>query len=165
MNLRNLLSIYQVGFGVVGIGMLAFLVLPQILSASAKITPDTQSNFLFAVGVFVFALIFYILAILAGILLWRKFRAGKTLCILLEIIQVPVFIVAGVQYYFSLGLSLNVYMALVNASSVFRLQFFPGPQASFSIGESTGFLVGLNISAIILLTLLLWLKEDVVIRQ
>jgi hypothetical protein len=165
MNLRNILSVYQVAFGIVGIGMLAFLVLPQILSASASITSDTQGNFLFALGVYAFALVFYVLAILAGVLLWRKHRAGKTLSIVLEIIQIPVFIVAGIQYYFSLGLSLNVYMALINANAVFRLQFFPGPQASFSIGESTGFLLGLNVSAVLLLILFLRLKDDSTVLQ
>ena len=148
MNLRKILSVYEVVFGIAGIGMMFFLVGPKIFAE------QVASGGLYAVLVciFVLAIVFYSLSILAGILLFQMKQIGKSISIILHALQIPVFIVAGVEYLISLGLSLPIYFTLVGKTIGFKFNLFIGPQFSLAIG-SDGFMLGLNVFAIILLIL------------
>jgi len=159
MNLRKILSLYEIVFGIIGIGMLALFSVPQMLALRADVTAENQSTFFLLIGVCVAVLIFYILAILAGTLLFLKRRSGKILSIILEIVQIPVVILGGVKFYLSLGLTLMTYLTFADAATGFRLKFILGPQFSFSTGE-VGLLLGVNVGAIILLVLFMMLKDE-----
>ncbi len=146
MNLRKILSVYEVVFGVAGIGMMFLLLGPKVF------TGQGASGGLYAVlvGIFALAIVFYFLAVLAGILLFRMKKIGKSISIVLHVLQIPVFIVASVKYLVSLGLSLTVYFTA--AEKAIGFDFFVGPKFSLGIGYD-GFMLGINIFAIILLIL------------
>ena len=148
MNLRKILSVYEVVFGVAGIGMTLFLLGPKVFAEQGA------SGGLYAVllGIFALAIVFYSLSVLAGILLFQMKKIGKSISIVLHALQIPVFIVAGIEYLVSLGLSLSVYFTVVGKTIGFKFNLFIGPKFSLAIG-SDGFMLGLNIFAIILLIL------------
>ena len=146
MNLRKILSVYEVVFGIAGIGMTLFLLGPKVLAEQGA----SGGLYVALACIFALAIAFYSLSVLAGILLFQMKKIGKSISIVLHVLQIPVFIVAGVKYLVSLGLSLSVYFMVAEKAIGFK--FFVGPQFSLGIGYD-GLMLGINIFAIILLIL------------
>ncbi|MEK7479884.1 MAG: hypothetical protein AAB665_01195 [Patescibacteria group bacterium] len=145
--MKKILSIYEVLFGVVGVGMTLFILGPILLAGIAG------SEFsIVALCIFLLAIVFYVVSVIAGVLLYLNKALGKTLSIVMHILQVPVFTVGGITYFISLGLNIPVIAGATANGFSFGLRFFFGPQFSLSFGEN-GFLAGLNIAAVILVVL------------
>lgn len=132
-----------------------YLILPAMVR---QVTPVTQPDFLLFVAINAAAVLFCFLYLLAGILLLFNWRGAKDLSLLLTLFQVPVFIVRKVQYLLTLGLSIILSISHADSAYSFNAQFFAGPQFTISLGHASGALVGLNVSAIILLVLLSFVR-------
>ena len=156
--LRSSISLYQVAFGVIGTYQMVYqlsLILPAMMR---EVTPVTQPDFLVFVAMNAGALLFCLMYLLAGALLFFNCRGAKELSLLLSLVQVPVFILKNVQYLLSLGLSVILSISHPDSAYSFQAQFFAGPQFTISLDHAAGAVVGVNLSAVILIILLLFVR-------
>lgn len=151
---------YEVSLGIIGIissiYALAYPALNSLL-ASTDVSLDMGVDFL---STTIPILVFYLLAIVAGLSLSHRKQSGKTLSIVVHAIQIPVFAVGGVKYVVSLSGTSWLFLAGYKAQQL-SIGFFLSSAApefftklhsdeyffSYPHGMSV---VGINILAIIL---------------
>jgi hypothetical protein len=154
---------YEVSLGMIGmtssIYFLACAALNSFITSTA-VALDTSLPFLSTTGL---AWSFYLLAIVAGLLLSHRKQSGKNLSIIVHVIQIPVVAIGGIKYAVSLsGISwpfvvaykakeLSVAFLFSNGPPEFFNKF--GSHAYFFMYPSDMSVVGVNILAIILVVL------------
>lgn len=152
MTLRKILSLYEIIFGFLGVGMVFYVLGPILINL-----PSSSFGAVFTL--FVIALLFYVLAIFAGISLFGGHTIGKNLSVVLHILQIPIFTIAGVKYFIALGAPFVVYISLGERSAGAAFNFFFGNQFEFST-DASGTMLGANITALIVLILLLRIRPN-----
>lgn len=149
----KVLSLYEILFGLVGLGTMILFAGPETVMQS------TSPLFPILLGIFSTSVLFYALAVLAGILLWKMRKSGKILSIVIQALQTPIFAVTGLNYLVNLGLGVPLYLGSTGTGISFGLNFLLGPQFNLGYGND-GFLLGVNITAILLLILFTRIKLD-----
>jgi len=93
----------------------------------------------------------------AGVLLWRGASIGRTLSLILQALQVPQVLIAGlVKYGIGLGAAVLPHIGLIPES------FQPSVHTSLRFGsEVSGFYVGINVLALVALVLIATLKREI----
>ena len=156
MSLAKILGIYEIIAGIIGMGVVFFAggIASIFLSTASSVIQGQATQYAWLLLVLIFlSLVFYVLAIVAGILLFRGKKGGKGLSIILHTLQFPIFTIGNVSYFLSLGLNFIVIFREIGSHISFNFRLFAGPQFSLSLGESSGLLFGLNFAAIILFIL------------
>jgi len=138
----RLIALFEMIGGLVGIGSTLWVI---ILSSNVSFT----SPLIFVIIIVFIAL--YAICFTAGLLLWQGRRRGNILSRWVQVVQIPVFTIAGFSYKFIAGLG----VLLGGEETGFNFEFFLGSQMSFSGGGSNVLSLGVNAIAIVILIYLL----------
>ena len=147
--LRTILVLFQIGGGLLGIGIIGRVLLAGNLTPIAVIIN--------AAFVIVFAF-----GILAGVALIKKPRLGLVLSLIFQGMQIPILITPAVSYILSSGAFLNVYWHETGWGTDFALL---GSRFYFYLNSEEPWYLGANIVALALFVLLIreiWLKTEAV---
>lgn len=101
--------------------------------------------------IFLVAQSLFAFSFVAGFLLFKGKREGIFFSKIIQILQIPHFIVGGVSYFFISGLLLEIY---IRANEGLNLGFYTGIYSKISVGysfQAKSFLFGINIIPIIIL--------------
>lgn len=105
----------------------------------------------------------FLVAVVAGVLLWRETRSGMMLSCLVHVLQVPILLSAPIRYECQVGLAVPV--RVIFGHDGFRdlmLGPFLGSGAQFGVGgEGAGeWAVGVNLLAVLaLIVLVVWMRK------
>lgn len=147
--LKGCLVLFQIGGGLLGIGLVGRVLLGGNMAPIAKIV-----NFVFIV-VFAFG-------ILAGAAIIKKPKLGLVLSLIFQGIQIPVYLTPGLSYVLSSGAFIHVFRHENGWGTKFALL---GSRYYFYINGGDPRCVGFNIVALALCVLVireLWFKTEVV---
>jgi len=135
--LKIIVSLIQIGGGLVGIGLIGCSLLTDQLPTSTAIIHIA----------FIFVFLF---GILAGLALLKKPKLGLSLSAVFQAMQIPIFKGSMAAYSMSSGACFNIYWH----EAGFGFNFSFGSRYHFSIGNGNPWLIGVNILALILFILL-----------
>ena len=135
--LKIIVSLIQIGGGLVGIGLIGRSLLTE------KLPDSTAIIHIAFICVFLFG-------ILAGLALIKKPKLGLLMSTLFQAMQIPIFIGSTAAYSLFSGACFNLY----RHKTGFGFNFLFGSRYYFSIGSSESSLVGANILALVLFILL-----------
>lgn len=147
---NRVLSVYEVLGGVMGVGLIVYLVYNILPQLSGQEVTSVQAIIL--IIILLFALGGYILSFLAGLFLWKSSKHGIILSLISQGMQIPQFIILGLSYMFASGLKLAVLTDTKNIvfqgylGSTFNITYYAG---------DTPFLIGLNLVAVVIFIYLL----------
>lgn len=106
--------------------------------------------------IFAVFLVLYVLCFIAGLLLWRSRAAGISLSKLIQVLQIPQFVVGGVLYKFVAGLEITPVISYAANELNLGFSFYTGSLWDFSITPNGAPIsIGINIVALIVLAYLL----------
>jgi hypothetical protein len=149
---------YEVSFGIIGIiiavGYFARAVLKSLVAPDHAL----EMSFLLTTGL---DCLFYIVAIVAGVLLSHRKQSGKTLSILIHAMQVPVFTLWGISHLVSLsGTGWVGFISSTEHATTYAFthvsaspQFFVNHPLAFIYDPVGASVVGVDVVAIVLLVL------------
>jgi len=147
--LKTFLVLFQIGGGLLGIGVIGRVLLAGNLTSIAVIINATF--------VIVFAF-----GILAGVALIKKPRLGLILSLIFQGMQIPILMTPAVSYILSSGAFLNVYWHETGWGTKFALL---GSRFYFYLNSGEPRCVGVNLVALALFVLLIreiWLKAKTI---
>ena len=136
--LKTIISLIQIGGGLVGIGLIGRPLLTEELPMSTAI-------------IHIAFILVFLFGILAGLALIKKPKLGLLMSTLFQAIQIPIFKGPMAAYSLFSGACFNLY----RHEAGFGFNFLFGSSYHFSIGTASPWLLGDNILALILFLLLL----------
>lgn len=154
---RSLVAIYQLGFGLIAIVLMVRTMAPTLSTIASEMSLLSQQNVQIYLGLNGATLLFCLLNVVAGIRLLKG--RGRRLSSLLAVLQMPALIMSGAQYVLCLGLGAVASLSFPVPPYQFHLAFFGGPQFILSFTQAAGITVGINLSAILLIIALFFLKN------
>ena len=100
------------------------------------------------------------LSFVAGVALWSGSRLGRTLSIIVQVVQLPKIVSPQMIFLFSFGLDVWVYAAQAGMHVILGFQFtlLPSSQLFFNAVENPVSLAGVSVSSIAFLALLIRYK-------
>jgi hypothetical protein len=103
------------------------------------------------------------LSFVAGVALWGRSRAGRTLSIIVQAVQLPKIVTQQMVFLFSFGLDAWVYTAQAGPKAIMGFQFtlLPSSQLFFNAVGNPVNLAGVSVSSIAFLAVLIvYRRED-----
>jgi hypothetical protein len=153
MKTAKVLSLYELFGGFIGLGVAIYGLFHLLLHYGEIASPITSLT------IILFLLMFFGIAVLAGIWLWRMKGLGKNLSVMLFALQVPIFKIISFQYFISLGLALIAIARSGEKGTFIGFNFNLLPEISLGY-VYTETLIGINITPIILLIVLRGVQVD-----
>lgn len=154
------IGIYQIVGGLISAGAVIWATTLMISNGTLKNSTIPSSELIYTFAVFGFALIVYIISVIAGYLLIKDSGKGLVLSIIVQSLQAPFLMVKGLTYYLSSGI-----ITIFNVGKTPEYNFNFNLQAYFleffniTKGEDNGiFLIGINIIAVLILIYLIKLR-------
>ncbi len=116
---------------------------------------NVLDNFKFLLFLLIY-LVPFIISIIAGILLFRQKTAGLNLSLIIQLLQIPYFALAGLYYSFISGVLAGIRISLVEGMTHFSFNFLFGGYCQIQTGlpnEISAF--GINMFAVVMFSFLL----------
>jgi len=136
--LKTIVSLIQIGGGLVGIGLIGRSLLAE------KLPTSTVTIHIAFIGVFLFG-------ILAGLALMKKPKLGLLMSMLFQATQIPIYKGSTAAYSLFSGACFKIYWHKAG----YGFNFIFGSSYHFSIGKSNTWMIGVNVLALVLFILLL----------
>jgi len=143
--LKTIVSLIQIGGGLVGIGLIGQTLLSDQLPNSTVI-------------IHIAFILVFLFGIFAGLALIKKPKLGLLLSTIFQAMQIPIFKGSMAAYSLFSGACLNAY----RHKTGFGFNFLFGSSYRFSIGNGGSWLIGVNFLALVLFILLvreIWLES------
>jgi hypothetical protein len=136
--LKNTVILFQVGGGLLGLGLIGRAILTEQL---------TQSSVVIHAGFF----FIFSFGIVAGISLIKNQNMGLLLSTIFQAIQIPTILTSTISYNMFSGAIFNIYRHETGYGS----NFYFGSRYYFNLNSDTPWLFGINVIALILFVLLI----------